>query len=69
MFAMSPDLQPVRVHGQWPGINDGFLEQGDLAITSDYRDILSEILLRRTGLDTVANVFPNHTVNPIGLFR
>lgn len=69
MFVMSPDLQPVTVHGQWPGINSRFLEDGDLAITSDYRDILSEILLQRTGLDSVANVFPQHEVNPIGLFR
>jgi uncharacterized protein (DUF1501 family) len=69
MFVMSPDMQPVTVHGQWPGINSHFLDNGDLAITSDYRDILSEILLRRTGIGDVSNIFPNHSVNPIGLYR
>jgi uncharacterized protein (DUF1501 family) len=71
MFVMSPDLHPVTVHGTWPGINSRFLENGDLAMTSDYRDVLSEILVRRTHLTAadVNAVFPQHTLDPLGLYR
>ncbi|MDQ7024204.1 MAG: DUF1501 domain-containing protein [Anaerolineae bacterium] len=69
MFVMSSDLQPVTVHGQWPGINSRFLDNGDLAITNDYRDVLSEIMLQRTTIGSVNNVFPNYRSTPIGLYR
>ncbi|MDQ7036135.1 MAG: DUF1501 domain-containing protein [Anaerolineae bacterium] len=69
MFVMSSDLQPVTVHGQWLGINSRFLDNGDLAITNDYRDVLSEIMLQRTTIGSVNNVFPNYRSTPIGLYR
>lgn len=68
MFVMSPDLQPVTVHGDWPGINTRFLENGDLAITTDYRDVLSHILLQRTNLQDASPIFPDHSYNPTDLY-
>ena len=40
---------------------------GDLAITTDYRDVLGEILGKRLNNPQVAEVFPGYTVNEIGL--
>ncbi|MEM9950317.1 MAG: DUF1501 domain-containing protein [Chloroflexota bacterium] len=68
MFVMSPELAQTSVIGDYPGINPNFLDNGDLAITTDYRDVLSEILLRRTHLESAQSVFPDHTLSDIGLF-
>lgn len=69
MFIMSPDLQPVSIKATWPGINSRFLDNGDLSITTDYRDVLSELLLRRTKLTQLGNIFPEHVAKPVGLYR
>lgn len=68
MFVMSPDLQPVNVHGDWPGINTRFLDNGDLAITTDYRDILSSIMLQRTGITDVSAIFPDYQFQTTNLY-
>ena len=39
----------------------------DLAITTDYRDVLAEIITQRVGNPNVATVFPDHTPTPVGL--
>lgn len=69
MFVMSPDLQTVPVHGAWPGINTRFLDNGDLAITTDYRDVLSTILLQRTQLQEANAIFPEHSSELLDLYR
>ena len=69
MYIMSPHVIQTPVIAQWPGLNDDFLANGDLEITTDYRDILGEILLKRTGLSDLSAVFPGHTYNPLGIIR
>lgn len=49
------------VHTQWPGLEPQNLVDGDLAITTDYRDILSEILLKRLGNPQLDLIFPGYT--------
>ncbi len=68
MFVMSPDLQATNVHGDWPGINTRFLDNGDLAITTDYRDVLSSIMLQRTGITDVSAIFPDYQYRPTNLY-
>ncbi|WP_019876463.1 DUF1501 domain-containing protein [Sporichthya polymorpha] len=60
-----------KVHGRWPGLGQDDLDQGDLAATTDYRDVLAEFLVRRAGLgrDAVSVVFPNYRPRPVGAFR
>ena len=60
-----------RVHGRWPGLSSAALDHGDLAGTTDYRSVLGELLVARTGLSTAAlpTVFPGHTVTRLGLAR
>lgn len=48
------------VHGPWPGLAPGRLDDGDLAGTTDYRDVLAEALTRRCRqpASDLAAVFP-----------
>ncbi len=55
------------VHTHWPGLNDEALDDGDLAITTDYRDVLAEILTNRVLNPAVGQVFPNFTPTPQGI--
>jgi uncharacterized protein (DUF1501 family) len=60
-----------RVHGRWPGLGKEQLDQGDLAGTTDYRDVLGEFLVKRAGLgaDAVKVVFPAFKPRFVGAFR
>jgi uncharacterized protein (DUF1501 family) len=47
------------VHGTWPGLGmDQLIDEMDLAVTTDYRSILAEILEKRCGASGVSGVFP-----------
>jgi uncharacterized protein (DUF1501 family) len=60
-----------RVHGRWPGLAADALDHGDLAGTTDYRDVLGELLTRRCGISASAlgDVFPGHSLTPLGITR
>ena len=60
-----------QVHGRWPGLTAAALDHGDLAGTTDYRSVLAELLVKRTGLPTaaLAQVFPGFTPQPLGVAR
>jgi uncharacterized protein (DUF1501 family) len=60
-----------RVHGRWPGLSEAALDHGDLAGTTDYRDVLGELLVRRTGLSqgALATAFPGYTPSFLGITR
>jgi len=64
MFVMGGDVKGGKVHGKWPGLNDHQLNDGrDLALTSDFRSVVSEILARHMGVRDLAPVFPGFTAN------
>jgi uncharacterized protein (DUF1501 family) len=52
-----------KVHGTWPGLGKDKLTQGDLTATTDYRAVLADILVNRTGASVaqVQEVFPGYT--------
>jgi uncharacterized protein (DUF1501 family) len=59
------------VHGRWPGLRDeARFESRDLAVTTDFRDVLTEVVHHHLGIDSasVASIFPGHTATRIGLF-
>ena len=56
-----------KVHGRWPGLSPAALDQGDLAATTDYRDVVGEILTKRCGVDSLGTVFPGLRHRPLGL--
>ena len=58
-----------RVHGRWPGLAPSALDDGDLAVANDYRDVVGEILTRRLATPNLAAVFPGHRYRPLGVVR
>jgi uncharacterized protein (DUF1501 family) len=68
MIIMSGNAVP-GVHGAWPGIGPGQLfDDADLAVTTDFRRVLSEILIRRMGNNHLGYVFPGFTdYQPLGV--
>ncbi len=67
MLVLGGGLSGGKVHGKWPGLAPGALDQGDLAGPNDYRDVLSELLVRRFGVGDVTKIFPDHTYARIGV--
>lgn len=61
MMVLGGSVRGGKVHGQWPGLNEGqLIGPGDLAVTTDYRDVLSEILVKRLNNSAVNEVFPDY---------
>ena len=56
-----------KVHGTWLGLADAVLDQGDVPATSDYRNLLGELLIKRCGAATVSDVFPGLAYSPVGI--
>ena len=57
------------VHGVWPGLsNEQLFDGADVAVTTDYRRVLSEILIRRLCNPMLNEVFPGYTAyEPLGV--
>jgi uncharacterized protein (DUF1501 family) len=52
MLVLGKRVAGGRVYGQWPGLHDSALYQGeDLEPTTDYRSVLAELLVRHLGAD------------------
>jgi uncharacterized protein (DUF1501 family) len=67
MFLMGGGIRGGRVYARWPGLAEEQLDRGDLAVTTDFRDVLAEIVQVRLGNDALAEVFPNYTPTFLGL--
>jgi uncharacterized protein (DUF1501 family) len=66
MLLLGGGVRGGRVYGQWPGLAPSKLDSGDLAVTTDYRDVLGEILTERCGAGSLSTVFPGLTPRPPG---
>jgi uncharacterized protein (DUF1501 family) len=61
MLVMGGPVRGGRMHGRWPGIEHEQLYEGrDLAVTTDFRDVLSEIVADHLGQPDIAAVFPGY---------
>ena len=59
MFVMGGGVAGGKVYGKWPGLEREQLYEGrDLALTTDFRTVLSEIIDRRLGNRNLRAVFP-----------
>lgn len=62
MFAMGGDIRGGKVYGDWPGMAEEQLyENRDLNLTTDFRDVLGELVTRHLGNRQIASVFPGYT--------
>jgi uncharacterized protein (DUF1501 family) len=65
MFVMGGDVRGGRVYGKWPGLEDHQLnERRDLALTTDFRSVVGEILARHLGVPDLHPVFPGFANDP-----
>ncbi|MCP4141643.1 MAG: DUF1501 domain-containing protein [Chloroflexi bacterium] len=69
MMLIGGNLNTRGVFGQWPGLKPHQLYgPGDLAVTTDYRDILGEICAKRLNNPALDNIFPDYAVKMQNLF-
>ena len=60
MFVMGGPVKGGRVYGQWPGLDQSQLYEGrDLALTTDFRQVIGEGVYRHLGNKHLDQVFPD----------
>jgi uncharacterized protein (DUF1501 family) len=70
MLLFGGGVRGGKVHGSWPGLSSGKLVDGDLAVTTDYRGVLSEVITTRFSDVSTAGVFPGFKAgSPIGVMQ
>jgi uncharacterized protein (DUF1501 family) len=63
MFVLGGGVKGGAVHGDWPGLGVGQLYDGrDLAVTTDFRTVLAELVERHLRVADVSSVFPGFEV-------
>jgi uncharacterized protein (DUF1501 family) len=68
MFVMGGGVKGGKVYGKWPGLEKEQLYEGrDLALTTDFRDVLGEMVGAHLGNPTLEAVFPGYRPTPLGL--
>jgi uncharacterized protein (DUF1501 family) len=61
MLAFGGDIKGGKVYGDWPGMAEEQLyENRDLNLTTDFRDVLGELVTRHLGNRQIASVFPGY---------
>jgi uncharacterized protein (DUF1501 family) len=72
MLVLGGKVKGGRVLGDFPGLADDKLHDGrDLAVTTDFRDVLAEVCERHLGSSDAAQIFPGYQLEPsrrVGLF-
>jgi uncharacterized protein (DUF1501 family) len=59
MFVMGGPVKGGKVYGRWPGLDQSQLYEGrDLAVTTDFRLVLSEVVSEYLGNKDLKTVFP-----------
>jgi uncharacterized protein (DUF1501 family) len=59
MFVMGGPVKGGRVYGRWPGLDPSQLNEGrDLALTTDFRQVLGEAVYSHLGNKSLNEVFP-----------
>jgi uncharacterized protein (DUF1501 family) len=65
MFVMGGPVRGGRVYGRWPGLDASQLYEGrDLAVTTDFRRVLSEAVSQHLGNHKLETVFPGFENRP-----
>lgn len=58
-------IDGARVVGEWPGLDGGALSAGeDLAVTTDYRQVLAELLAQRLGVTELTGILGDWKPEP-----
>jgi uncharacterized protein (DUF1501 family) len=69
MFALGAEVAGGKVYGQWPGLEvEQLYESRDLAVTTDFRDVLASAIQHHAGAPDLTRIFPGHDAKPLSLF-
>jgi uncharacterized protein (DUF1501 family) len=64
MIVMGGPVRGGKVYGRWPGLAPEQRYEGrDLAVTTDFRDVFCEIVVRHLGVVDPAPIFPGYPVD------
>ncbi|HZR24045.1 MAG TPA: DUF1501 domain-containing protein [Vicinamibacterales bacterium] len=65
MMILGGGVRGGHVYGRWPGLSvDRRYDGRDLAVTTDFRDVFGEIVVRHLGVRDAAPIFPGYNVSP-----
>jgi uncharacterized protein (DUF1501 family) len=68
MFVLGGPVKGGKVYGRWPGLDQSQLYEGrDLALTTDFRQVIGEAVARHMGNKNLVKVFPGYD-NQAGKF-
>jgi uncharacterized protein (DUF1501 family) len=61
LFVVGGDVRGRHVHGRWPGLAPEKLHEGrDLALTTDFRAVFSEVAAKHLGAAQLDTLFPGY---------
>jgi len=66
MLVAGAGVKGGQYYGSWPGLDTTSLSDGDLKVTTDYRNVLGEIVSRRFPDRSVPSLFPGLSYSPLG---
>ena len=72
LLVLGDTVNGRRFYGTWPGLDPEVLAPwfGDLPVTTDYRQVFSELLIRRMGNNRLGQVFPEYAgYAPLGIVQ
>ncbi|MEP6621305.1 MAG: DUF1501 domain-containing protein [bacterium] len=62
LFVIGGDVKGRKVYGKWPGLEPEQLYEGrDLALTTDFRSVFSEVAAKHLGAAKLETVFPGYS--------
>lgn len=65
LFVIGGSVKGGRVYGRWPGLEPEQLNEGrDLALTTDFRSVFSEVITKQLGADRIDAIFPGYAGTP-----
>jgi uncharacterized protein (DUF1501 family) len=68
MFVLGKDVKGGQVHGTMPSLEKANLEDGrDLPVTTDFRNLFSEVAVKHLNLKDNKALFPNFTPKKVGV--
>ena len=67
MLVAGAGVKGGKYYGSWPGLGTQNEIDGDLKVTTDYRNVLGEIVAKRFPDRSVPALFPDLEIAPVGL--
>lgn len=67
MFVLGKGIDGGKVFTHWPGLGETKLDYGDLAVTTDYRQVVGDLVAHRLDNPHISRVFPGLRFHPVGI--